>query len=151
MIPEARTSVQQLGRRRSRPDTLQTENEPPLTLRASPEHLRELRASVQLSSVAPSCPALCDPMDRSTPGLPVHHQLPEFTHVHRIGDAIQPSQPLSSPSPAFNLSPASGRVFSNWGPQPEINTTESGESAPRGRPGNYKEKTGLPRWLCGCC
>ena len=57
--------------------------------------------SVQFSSVAQSCPTLCDPMNRSMPGLPVHHQLPEFTqtHVHRIGDAIQPSHPLSSPSP----------------------------------------------------
>ena len=58
---------------------------------------------VQFSSVAQSCPypTLCDPMNRSTPGLPVHHQLPEFTqtHVHRVGDAIQPSHPLSSPSP----------------------------------------------------
>ena len=55
----------------------------------------------QFSSVAQSCPTLCDPMNRSTPGLPVHHQLPEFTqtHVHRVGDAIQPSHPLSSPSP----------------------------------------------------
>ena len=54
-----------------------------------------------VSSVAQSCPTLCDPMNRSTPGLPVHHQLPEFTqtHVHRVGDAIQPSHPLSSPSP----------------------------------------------------
>ena len=57
--------------------------------------------NVQFSSVAQSCPTLCDPMNRSTPGLPVHHQLPEFTqtHVHRVGDAIQPSHPLSSPSP----------------------------------------------------
>ena len=56
---------------------------------------------VQFSSVAQSCPTLCDPMNGSTPGLPVHHQLPEFTqtHVHRVGDAIQPSHPLSSPSP----------------------------------------------------
>ena len=48
-----------------------------------------------------SCPTLCDPMNCSTPGLPVHHQLPEFTqtHVHRVSDAIQPSYPLSSPSP----------------------------------------------------
>ena len=53
------------------------------------------------SSVAQLCPTLCDPMNCSTPGLPVHHQLPEFTqtHVHRVGDAIQPSHPLSSPSP----------------------------------------------------
>ena len=57
--------------------------------------------SVQFSSVTQSCPTLCDPMNRSTPGLPVHHQLLEFTqtHVHRVSDAIQPSHPLSSPSP----------------------------------------------------
>ena len=57
--------------------------------------------SHQFSSVAQSCPTLCDPMNRSTPGLPVHHQLPEFTqtHVHRVSDAIQPPHPLSSPSP----------------------------------------------------
>ena len=55
----------------------------------------------QFSSVAQSCPSLCDPMNRSTPGLPVHHQLLESTqtHVHRVGDAIQPSYPPSSPSP----------------------------------------------------
>jgi len=61
---------------------------------------------IQFSSVAQSCPTLCDSMDCSTPGLPVHHQLPEFTqtHVHWVGDAIQPSHPLSSPSPpALNL------------------------------------------------
>ena len=57
--------------------------------------------SVQFSSVAQSCLTLCDPMNHSTPGLPVHHQLPEFTqtHVHRVRDAIQPSHPLLSPSP----------------------------------------------------
>ena len=62
------------------------------------------------SSVAQSCLTLCDPMDCSTPGFPVHHQLPEFTqtHVHRVGDAIQPSHPLSSPSPAFDLSQSQG-------------------------------------------
>ena len=67
--------------------------------------------SVQFSSVAQSCPTLCDPMNRSTPGLPVHHQLPEFTqtHVHRDGDAIQPSHPLLSPSPlALNPSQNQG-------------------------------------------
>ena len=55
----------------------------------------------QFSSVAQSCPTLCDHMNWSTPGLPVHHQLPEFTqtHIHRVSDTIQPSQPLSSPSP----------------------------------------------------
>ena len=59
------------------------------------------------SSVAQSCPTLCDPMNHSTPGLPVHHQLPEFTqtHIHRVSDAIQPSHPWSSPSsPAPNPS-----------------------------------------------
>ena len=64
-------------------------------------------SSVQFSSVAQSCPTLCDPMNRSTTGLPVHHQLLQFTqtHVHRVSDAIQPSHPLSSPSPpALNLS-----------------------------------------------
>ena len=56
--------------------------------------------SDQIRSVAQSRPTLCDPMNHSTPGLPVHHQLPEFTqtHVHRGSDAIQPSHPLSSPS-----------------------------------------------------
>ena len=70
--------------------------------------------SVQFSSVAQSCPTLCDPMNRSTPGLPVHHQLPEFTqaHVHRLGDAIQPSHPLSSPLLLPPI-PPSIRVFSN--------------------------------------
>ena len=68
--------------------------------------------------------SLCDPMNRSTPGLPVHHQLPEFTqtHIHRVGDAIQPSHPLSSPSPPNPQSlPASGsfpmsQLFA-WGGQ----------------------------------
>ena len=62
---------------------------------------------LQFSSVAQSCPILCDPMNCSTPGLPVHHQLPEptQTHAHWVSDAIQPSHPLSSPSPpALNLS-----------------------------------------------
>ena len=59
------------------------------------------RYSVQFSSVSQSCLTLCDPMNRSTPGLHVHHQLPESTqtHVHWVGDAIQPSHPLSAPSP----------------------------------------------------
>ena len=73
------------------------------------------QGSVQFTSVAESCPTHCSPMVCSTPHLPVHHQLPEFsqTQVHWVGDAIQPSHPLSSPSPpAFDLSfPASG--FSN--------------------------------------
>ena len=63
-----------------------------------------------VSSVAQLCSTFCDPMNHSTPGLPVHHQLPEFTqtHVHRVGDAIQPSHPLSSPQ-----IPPGIRVFSN--------------------------------------
>ena len=63
--------------------------------------------SQSVSSISQSCLTLCDPMNRSTPGLPVHHQLPEFTetHVHQVSDAIQPSHPLSSPSrPAPNPS-----------------------------------------------
>ena len=65
------------------------------------------RRWVQFSSVAQSCPTLCDPMNLSMPGLPVHHQLPESTqtHVHRVGDAIQPSHSLLAPSPpVLNLS-----------------------------------------------
>ena len=61
-----------------------------------------IHGDLQFSSVQPlSCVRLCDPMNRRMPGLPVHHQLPEFTqtHVHRVSDAIQPSHPLSSPSP----------------------------------------------------
>ena len=67
--------------------------------------------SVQFSSVTQSCPTSCDPMDCSTPGFPVHHQLPELTqtHVHWVSDAIQPSHPLSSPSPpTFNHSQHQG-------------------------------------------
>ena len=57
--------------------------------------------TVQFSPATQSCLTLCDPMNRSTPSLPVHHQLPEFTqtHIHQVSDAIQPSHPLSSPSP----------------------------------------------------
>ena len=64
----------------------------------------------QFSSVAQFCPTLCDTMDCSTPGFPVHHQLPQLiqTHFHRVGDAIQPSHPLLAPSPAFNLSQHQG-------------------------------------------
>ena len=68
-------------------------------------------SSVQFNQ---SCPTLCDPMNCSTPGLPVHHHLPEFTqtYVHRVGDAIQPSHPLSSPFPPTPI-PPSNRVFYN--------------------------------------
>ena len=69
---------------------------------------------IQFSSVAQSCPTLCDPMNCSMPGLPVHHQLPEFTptHVHQVGDANQPFHPLLSHSPPAPI-PPSIRVFSN--------------------------------------
>ena len=80
-------------------------------------HLVNIWLPWWLSSVTKSCPTLCNPMDCSTPGFPVHHQLLELaqTHVHWVSDAIQPSHPLSSPSPpAFNLSQHQGlRVFSN--------------------------------------
>ena len=78
---------------------------------------------IQFSSVAQLCPTLCNPMNRSTPGLPVHHQLPEFTqtHVHRVTDAIQPSHPLSAPSSCPQSLPASesfpmSQLFA-WGGQ----------------------------------
>ena len=69
---------------------------------------------IQFSSDAQSCLTLRDPMNCSTPGLPVHHQLPEFTqtHVHQVRDAIQPSHPLSAPSPPASIFPST-RVFSN--------------------------------------
>ena len=69
----------------------------------------------QIRSLAQSCPTLCDPMNHSTPGLPVHHQLPEFTqtHVHRVSDAIQPSHPLSSPSP-LAPNPAQHQSLFQW-------------------------------------
>ena len=77
------------------------------SFRQSTIKLTQTFSSVQFSSVAQSCPTICDPMNCSTPGLPVHHQLPEFTqtHVHWVSDAIQPPHPRSSPSPpAPNLS-----------------------------------------------
>ena len=76
-----------------------------------PELQGLLRHSQWVSSVAQSCPTFCDPMDCSMPGHPVHHQLLQYTqiHVHWVGDAMQPSHPLSSPSPpAFNLSQHQG-------------------------------------------
>ena len=71
--------------------------------------------SDQIRSVAQSCPTLCDSMNRSTPGLPVHHQLQEFTQtqVHRVNDAIQPSHPLSSPSPPAP-NPSQHRSLFQW-------------------------------------
>ena len=72
-----------------------------------------IQCNIQFSSVTQSCLTLCDPMNRSTPGLPVHHQLPEFTqtHIHRVSDAIQPSRPLSSL--LLPPIPPSIKVFSN--------------------------------------
>ena len=71
--------------------------------------------NIQFSSVAQSCPTLCDPMNCSMSGFPVHHQLPEFTHthVHWVGDAIQPSHPLSSPSPPA-LNPSQHQSLFQW-------------------------------------
>ena len=75
-------------------------------------------SSVQFSSVTQSCLTLCDPMNRSTPGLPIHHHLPEFTqnHVHRVSGAIQPS--ISSSVVPFSSCPQSFWVFSNESPLP---------------------------------
>ena len=77
------------------------------------------KKTMTLSSVIHLCPSLCDPMNHRKPGLPVHHQLPEFTrtHVHQVGDAIHPSHPLLSPSPpAPNLSQHQGlfQWVSSW-------------------------------------
>ena len=80
-------------------------------LEIPPRHLILTTRRIQFSSVAQSCPTLCDPMNRSTPGLPVHHQLLESTqtHIHQVGDAMQLSHPLSSPSPpVLNLSQHQG-------------------------------------------
>ena len=71
--------------------------------------------SVQFSSAAQLCPTLCNPMNHSTQGLPVHHKLPEFTqtHAHWVGDAIQPSHPLLSPSPPAP-NPSKNRGLFQW-------------------------------------
>ena len=86
-------------------------------------HMEYGRNQIQFSSVTQLCPTLCDPMNHSTPGLPVHHQLPEFTqtHVHQVGDTIQPSHPLISFSSCPQSLPASGsfpmsQLFT-WGGQ----------------------------------
>ena len=83
-----------------------------------------LMSSVQLSSVAQSCLTLCDPMNRSTPGLPVHHQLPEFTqtHIHRVSDVIQLSHSLSSPSPPAH-NPSQHKSLFQW-----VNSAWGGQS-----------------------
>ena len=91
--------------------------------------------TVQFSSVAHSCPTLCDPMAYSTPGLPVHHQLSELTqtHVHRVSDAFQPSHPLSSPSPLnFNLPASESFQMSQFIPSgsPSIEVSASASVLP---------------------
>ena len=107
------TSLAWGGEGRPLPATMWANKLLPTGAPRSPEALEDRGACgvpAQFSSVAQLCLTLCDPMDFSMPGLPVHRQLPEFTqtHVHRVSDAIQPSHPLSSPSPAFNLSQHQG-------------------------------------------
>ena len=81
-------------------------------------------SSVHFSSVAQSCPTLCDPMNHSTPGCPVHHQLPKFTqiHIHRVRDTTQPSHPLSSPSPPAS-NPCQHQSLFQW-----VNSSHEGQS-----------------------
>ena len=91
---------------------------------------QDVRFSIQFSSVAQSCPTLCDPMNRSTPGLPVHQQLLEFTetHVHRVSDAIQPSHPLSSPSPPAPNPSQHQSLFQRVNSLHEVAVTKTGAS-----------------------
>ena len=96
--------------------TVTSEQHPHQIQRTSLQNFHTM--SALFSSFAQSCPTLCNLMDCSMPAFPVHHQLPELTqtHVHWVGDAIQPSHSLSSPSPAFNLSQHQGRFFTPGGP-----------------------------------
>ena len=92
-------------------------------------------SSVQFSSFSQSCLILCDPMNRSTPGPPIHHQLPEFTQsrIHRVSDAIQPSHPLSSPSPPAPNPSQHQRLLRTapwWGSASEAQNTSA--STPHG-------------------
>ena len=93
------------------------------SLHPSPQAWEVLNTHQSVSSVAQSYPTLCNPMNCSTPGLPVYHQLPEFTqtHVHRVSDAIQPSHPLLSPSPAPN--PSQHQSLFQW-----VNSSHEGQS-----------------------
>ena len=118
-------------------------------------------SSVQFSSVAQSCLTLCNPMNRSTPGLPVYHQLPEFTqtHAHRVSDAIQPSHPLSSLlllppiPPSIRVFPMS--QFFAWGGQsvgvsasPSVLAMNTQDWSPLGRTGWISlQSMGLSRVL----
>ena len=107
--------------------------------------------SIQFTSIAQLCPTLCDPMDCSTSGFPVHHQLPELTqtHVHRVGDAIQPSCPLSPPSPpAFNLSHHQGfflmsQLFASGGQS--VGASASASVLPKNIPDWFP--SGLTGWI----
>ena len=108
--------------------------------------------ALQFSSVAQSCPTLCNSLNRSTPGLPVHHQLLEFTqtHVHRVSDAIQPSHPLSSPSPpAPNPSQDKALTWVNWPPLEE-GAEAAHASLPERAAGIQKEPEDVPvLWFHG--
>ena len=97
--------------------------------------------SVQFSSVAQSCPTLCNPMNRSTPGHPVHHQLQEFiqTHFHRVGDATKPSHPLSSPFPPRQHIKKQRLYFANKGPSSQSYGVWMWELV-------YKESWALKNW-----
>ena len=98
-------------------------------------------ANGSFSSVTQSCPTLCDPMNCSTPGFPVHYQLPEFTqtHVHRVGDAIQPSHPLSSPSPPAP-SPSQHQSLFQW-----VNSSHEVAKVPWGGTGVSALTSFLPK------
>ena len=125
------------------------------TGRAIPTHPH----SVQFSSVAQSCPTLCDPMNLSIPGLPVHYRLPGFTqtHIHRVGDAIQPSQPVVPFSSCPQFLPASGsfpisQLFASGGQSIGVSASASvlpmntQEWSPLGWTGwNFLQSKGLSR------
>ena len=91
--------------------------------------LEQIISKLYISSVAQSCLTICNPVNCSMPGLPVHHQVPESsqTHIHVVGDAIQPSHPLSSPSPpALNLSQYQGLFKSSFVVQSEVKKVDLG-------------------------
>ena len=102
--------------------------------------------SVQFSSVAQSCPTLCDPMNRSTPGLPVHYQLPEFTqtHVHRVSDAIRPSHPML-PLLLLPPIPPSIRVFSDESTHLKADLLQNGLVGSPGSPRDSQESSPTPQ------
>ena len=122
---------------------------------------------IQFSSVTQLCPTLCDPMNRSTPGLPVHHQLPEFTqtHAYRVSNAIQPSHPQSSPSPPasnpsqyqslfqwVNTSHEVAKVLefsalASFPPKnPRVDILQNGLVGSPGSPGDFQESSPTPQF-----